>query len=434
MKESMALSMDEISRLKILEQVDQGRLSLKSGTDALKISYRHGKRLLVRYRREGPGGLVHRRRGGPAHNAFNPEVRERVIKLHQEHYSQFNDTHFVEMLREREGLGISRETVRRWLREAGIEPKRRRRPPRHRSRRPRRSQMGLMMQWDGSPHKWFGPQGPTCSLMHAVDDATGDALGMVFRPTEDTIGYLKLLDMVIRLYGIPASVYQDRHSALHRNDNHWSHEEELAGRRFPTHVGRVLEDLGIKTLTAYSAQAKGRIERQGGTFQDRLIAEMALEGITEIDTANQWVETRFLPRFNRRFAKKAEKPGCVFRKISAKARYNLISFAYEATVANDNTVRLGGLTIDIPPGPKKRSYAKRRVLVRQHLDGAWTVWLEKTCIAKHPPTPLKEPLRIRKPHQKGDDHRARHILQVYLETTPAHSKRGHFCFAERGTF
>ncbi len=434
MKELIALSMREIHRCKILEQVDAGSLSLIAGANVLKLSYRHAKRLLARYRFEGPGGLAHRGRGHPAHNAFDPTIRARVMMLHQERYSQFNDTHFVEMLEVQEGLRISRETVRCWLREAGIEPKRRRRPPRHRSRRPRRPQMGFMMQWDGSPHPWFGPNHPPCSLLHAADDATGTALGARFRPTEDAIGYLQLLDMVLRRHGIPASVYQDRHSALHRNDKHWSHEEELAGCRFPTHVGRVLQELGIETITAYSAQAKGRIERQGGTFQDRLIAEMALEGITEIDQANQWVESSFLPRFNRRFAKTAEKPGCLFRQISTKERYLRVAFAYEATVANDNTIRLGGLTIDIPPGPNRRSYAKMRVLARQHLDGAWTVWLGETCIAKHQPTMLKQPWRTWKPRQKGDDRRARHILQVYLETTPAPSQRGHFCLADKGTF
>lgn len=434
MKEIITLSMEEIHRLKILEQVEEGALSLISGTEVLKISYRHGKRLLARYRRDGPEGLAHKRRGRRAHNAFDPAIREHVIKLHQERYPKFNDTHFVEMLEEREGLRISRETVRCWLREAGIGPKRRRRPPRHRSRRPRRPQMGLMLQWDGSPHKWFGPKRPSCSLIHATDDATGHVLGMVFRPTEDAIGYLRLIDMVLKRHGIPSSIYQDRHSILQRNDNHWSHEEEMAGCRFPTHVGRVLEELGVKTITAYSAQAKGRIERQGGTFQDRLIAEMALEGITDIEKANEWIESNFLQRFNRRFAKKAEKPGCVFRKISNTQRYRLVSFAYKATVANDNTISLGGLTIDIPPGPKQRSYAKRRVMARQHLDGAWTVWLGETCITKHSPTQLRAPFRKWRPRRKEDNPRAKHILQVYLETTPAHPKRGYFCFADRGTF
>ena len=433
MKELMVLSLREINRCKVLEQVDAGGLSLVCGADVLKISYRHAKRLLARYRFEGPGGLAHRGRGHPAHNAFDPAIRDRVIVLHQERYSLFNDTHFVEMLGEQEGIRISRETVRRWLREAGIKPKRRRRAPRHRSRRPRRPQMGLMMQWDGSPHPWFGPQHPPCSLLHAVDDATGDVLGALIRPTEDAIGYLQLLDMVLRHHGAPASVYQDRHSALHRNDNHWSHEEELAGCRFPTHVGRALQELGIEPITAYSAQAKGRIERLGGTFQDRLIAEMDLRGITNIDQANPWIENHFLPRFNRRFAKTAERSGRLFRKISAQQRYLRICFAYQATVANDNTVRLGGIIIDVPPGPRKRSYAKCRVLVRQHLDGAWTIWSGETCIAKHPPTPLKQPLRSWKPRRKGDDRRAKHIMQIYLETTPAFPQRGHSCSADRGT-
>lgn len=433
MKEIITLSQREVQRMQVLDQVVQGALSLKAATAVMKICYRQAKRLLARYRREGPKGLVHRRRGRPARNALGLELRERVLKLHEDVYAQFNDTHFVEMLAEREGLRIGRETVRRWLRGAGIGPKRRRRPPRHRSRRDRRPQMGLLVQWDGSPHRWFGPSQPPSSLLHAADDASGTVLGAVFRPQEDALGYLRLLDMVARRHGIPAAVYQDRHSALFRNDNHWSHEEELAGVRFPTHVGRVLEELAVQTIPAFSPQAKGRIERQGGTFQDRLIAEMAYERITEIDRANEWLDQVFLDRFNRRFAKRPELPGSAFRKITAAQRYLLIGFAYQATVANDNTVRLGGLVIDIPPGPHRRSYARRRVIVRQHLDGAWTVWLEGNRIGRHAPTPLREPQRSRRPSLPGDDPRAHHMIQLYYETTPAPNPGGHFCSAVEGT-
>jgi len=433
MKEIIALSQREVQRMQVLEQVMRGAISLKAATVMMKVCYRQAKRLFARYRREGAKGLVHRRRGQPARNALGPELRERVLRLHEDVYAQFNDTHFVEMLAEREGLRIGRETVRRWLREAGIGPKRRRRPPKHRSRRPRRPEIGLLMQWDGSPHPWFGPPRPPCSLVHAADDASGTVLGALFRPQEDAIGYLMLLDMVARRHGIPAAVYQDRHSALFRNDTHWSHEEELAGVRFPTHVGRVLEELAIQTIPAYSAQAKGRIERQGGTFQDRLIAEMALAGITEIDSANEWLDKVFLDRFNGRFAKPPQFPGSAFRKINATQHYLLICFAYEATVANDNTVQVGSLVINIPAGPKGRSYARRRVLVRQHLDGAWTVWFEGSRIGRHAPTTLKEPHRSWRPRLPGDNHRARHIIQVYFETTPAPNPRGHFSSAVEGT-
>ncbi len=426
MKEYITLREHEMQRLQVLEQVLREALTLKAGSGLMKLSYRQAKRLMARYRREGPKGLAHRHRGRPAPNARDAEVRDRVIGLHREVYTQFNDTHFVEMLKEREGLRIGRETARRWLREAGIKPKRQRRPPKHRSRRPRRPQIGLLMQWDGSPHHWFGPQRPPCNLLHATDDATGTVLGAVFRPQEDAIGYLRLLDMVLRRHGIPAAVYQDRHSALFRSDHHWSHEEELAGMRFPTHVGRVFQELGTETIPAFSPQAKGRIERQGGTFQDRLVAEMDLANITEIDPANAWLEASFLDRFNARFAKLPEHSGSAFRKINASQRYQLVSFAYEATVANDNSVRLGGLLIDIPPGPHRRSYARRRVLVRQHLDGAWTVWLDNACIARQASTPLREPLRTWKPRHPQDAPRARHILQIYLETTPALITKGTF--------
>jgi len=242
---------------------------------------------------------------------------------------------------------------------------------------------------------------------------------MLFRPQEDALGYLQLLDQILRHYGAPVAIYQDRHAALFRNDPHWSHEEELAGIRFPTHVGRVLLELVIEAIPAFSAQAKGRIERQGGTLQDRLIAELALEGITDITTANEWLETVFRPRFNARFARTPEQPGSAFRTIKAAERYRLVAFAYQAIVANDNAIRLGGLVIDIPPGPHRRSYAHQKVLVRQHLDGAWTVWLGDVRLARHAPTPLREPWRTWKPRERGDEPRARHIIQVYLDTTPA---------------
>jgi transposase len=434
MQEQISLSTREVRRLQVLDQVVLGKVTLKVGASLLGVCYRQAKRLLARLRKEGPKGLAHRQRGRVAPNALGRETRDRVLALHQERYAQFNDTHFVQMLEEREDLRIGRETVRRWLRAAGIAPKRTRRSPQHRSRRPRRAQEGLMVQWDGSPHRWFGPAKPPCSLLHAVDDASNRVLGALFRPHEDAIGYLRLLDQVVRRYGVPVTFYQDRHSALQRHDNHWSHEEELAGLRFATHVGRVIDELGAQPIPAYSAQAKGRIERQGAIFQDRLVAEMALDGITEIDQANEWLETTFLPRHNARFARAPEQPGSAFRKISAAERYRIISFAYEATVANDNTVRLGGLIIDLPPGPRGLSYARRRVLVRQHLDGAWSVWLnDRQRIARHPQTPLREPWRGWRPHQHGEYRKTRHILQVYYETTPAPNPRGHFSSAVEGT-
>jgi hypothetical protein len=172
---------------------------------------------------------------------------------------------------------------------------------------------------------------------------------------------------MVREYGLPLSVYQDRHSALKRNDPHWSLEEQLRGRQDPTQVGWALEELEIEPLYALSPQAKGRIERLFGTLQDRLIAELQRAGITDRERANLFLES-FLEAHNRQFSQASEKPQKAWRPVPRGLNIDRIcSFRYEATVGNDNTVRLGGITIDIPPGPHRASYAKARVEVRQFL-------------------------------------------------------------------
>ncbi len=185
--------------------------------------------------------------------------------------------------------------------------------------------------------------------MNAIDDASGDAVSLHFEPTETSVGYFRMLDSMIRRHGIPASIYQDRHSALERNDDHWTLEEELRGEQNPTRVGRAMRDLGIAPIPAGSPQAKGRVERLFGTLQDRLVAEMALEKIDSMEKANPWLEQVFIPRFNRRFGEKAAKAGSLFAKPDIKTLPDVIAFRYKAVVGNDNAVRIGGIIIDIPP-------------------------------------------------------------------------------------
>lgn len=242
-------------------------------------------------------------------------------------------------------------------------------------------------------------------------------MAALFVPNECAIGYLRLLDMMLRRHGVPVSVYQDRHTIHVRSDSCWSIEEEIAGVRYSTHVGRVLKELGVEPIPAYSPHAKGRVERSFGVLQDRLIAELRLEGITDIDEANTWLVTSYIPRHNRKFATSPEKDGSAFRKISRRDRYRTVAFGYTATVANDNCVRLGGLEIDVPPGKNRRSFARSQVLVRQHLDGAWTVSYHGKQIATHPPTELREPWRSWKPGAK-----VTRRAPTYLTTTSSSSR------------
>jgi hypothetical protein len=339
------------------------------------------------------------------------------LQLSKGLYADFNDTHFTEKLREEEGIVLSRETVRKIRRGARIEPKRRRRGERHRKRRERMAQEGWMVLWDGSPHLWFGQGYPPCCLMAAMDDARGTLLAAQFFSFEGTAGYFWLLKQMVKRYGIPVSIYQDRHSTLHRNDDHWSLEEQLAGRQDPTQVGLALEGLGVQPIFALSPQAKGRMERLFGILQDRLTAELRLAGITTMPEANVFLKS-FIKRFNRRFAIPPRESQKAWRKVPQELDLDrIISFRYRTVVGNDNTVRLGGLIIDIPPGPYRRSYAREKVEVRQFLDGSWRVYHQDHLIAKHPSTSLNEPvraLRRRKYHARG----TKDYSWVYLASIP----------------
>jgi hypothetical protein len=229
---------------------------------------------------------------------------------------------------------------------------------------------------------------------------------------------LWLLKEMVKKYGIPMIIYQDRHGALHRNDSHWSLEEQLAGRQEPTQVGLALEALGIQSISALSPQAKGRVERLFATLQDRLGAELRLKGIVAIEEANGFLQSTFIKGFNHRFAVRPRESQKAWREVSKNLDLDrIISFRYAATVGNDNTVRLGGLILDIPPGPQKRSYAKAKVELRQFLNGSWRIYAKEQPIAKHSPTSLNEPIRAL-PRKRNPVKGAQDYNWVYLASAP----------------
>jgi transposase len=395
-QEKILMGQRELRRWHLMELAKAGKITLKEAGEKIGVSYRQAKRIRRAIRERGIKGVVHGNRGQPSNHRLKESLREKVLGLSREVYWDFNDTHFTEKLRECEGIDLNRETVRKLRRKAGIEPKRRRRAPGHRKRRERMAQEGAMVLWDGSPHHWLGPDQPACCLMAAIDDATGKLLVARFFPFEGSSGYLWLLREVVKRYGIPLVMYHDRHGSLYRNDSHWSLEEQLAGRQEPTQVGLALEALGIESIAALSPQAKGRIERLFGTLQDRLIAELGLEGVQSLEAANRFLKT-FIPRLNRRFALCPRESEEAWRKVPPDLDLDrMISFRYRSVVGNDNSVRIGGLILDLPPGPHRRSYAKAQVEVRQLLDGSWRVYYQDQLIAKHPSTELRDPVRALK--------------------------------------
>ncbi len=413
-----------MKRSQLLQQVIDGRLTLAAAAPLLGVSYRHAKRLKAKFIGGDPAALVHGNRSRAPANQCDAGVRRQVLELSQEQYRDFNDQHFVELLGEREGIDLSRETVRRWRRAAGQTAKRPRRAPRHRRRRERKEAAGMMILWDGSPHRWFGPDDAPCCLMAAMDDATGEVVGALFVPHESSWAYLRLLEQVIARVGVPHSVYQDCHSALRRNDDHWTHDEQLAGRQDPTQVGAALAALAITPIFAGSPQAKGRIERLFETLQDRLVALLALAGISDIAAANAYVQNGFRDKFNRDYAVAPQSPQNLWRTSPpAKDRERILALSYAATVGNDNTVRIDRMTIDIKPGPHGMSYAKARVQVLQLLDGSWRVYYQGRQIGAAPATQIAEltrTLRRRRGIPAAHDavYRASAPDQLQRETAP----------------
>ena len=411
------MSQKDIRRYELLQKVLDESLTLAGAAPALGVSYRQALRLKAKVAVLKLRGVLHGNRGRPPANKAEEAVRARVLELSRERYFDFNDTHFAQLLGEQEGIAVSRETVRRWRRGAGVPPKRKHKPPKHRKRRPRKEAEGLMMLWDGSPHRWFGQDYPACCLMAAIDDATSRVLAAFFCPAETSWAYLKLLEQVVVRWGVPASVYQDRHGTLKRNDAHWSLAEELAGRQAPTQVGAALEALAIAPIFALSPQAKGRIERLFGTLQDRLAASLRLAGITEITAANEFLPG-FLQAHNDRFAQAQAQAEPAWGKAPKQSeRERILSLCYPAKVSPDNAVRLDGMILDIPPGPGKRSYAKQPVEVRQLLDGRWRVYYRERVIAQAPATGIAELTRTRT--RRKDIRAAYDDLWVFLASKPS---------------
>jgi hypothetical protein len=260
----------------------------------------------------------------------------------------------------------------------------------------------MLLQVDGSRHDWLEGRGPYLTLVGAIDDATGIVPYALFREQEDAQGYFLLLQGMIATKGVPLALYSDRHSIFQVNPKQPENlEEQLAGERQPTQVGRALKELGIQSILARSPQAKGRIERLWGTFQDRLVAELRLAGAGTLEEANQ-VLGDFLPRFNPRFAVPPAQPGSAYRPPSAVGGCleGVLCFKYQRTVAKDNTVKLGEHTLQLLPGPDRCSYARARVQIQERLDGSLVVIYQGNLIASREAPPHPATLRARK-NSKG---------------------------------
>ena len=375
-QETFALSQKELQRVAVISRCVKGELACARAAGLLCLSVRQIKRLKKRMREDGEAALAHANRGRPSHRRLPDAVLERVLRLARGTYAGFNDHHLCEKLVEREGIALSRETLRRLLRKQGLGSPRKRRAPAHRQRRVRSAQLGELVQLDGSPHDWLEGRGPQLTALGMQDDATGKILAAQFFPSETAFGYLCLLRQLLRRHGVPLAFYGDHSGIFVRNDAHWTVEEQLAGKRQPTQFGRALEQLGVTFIAAHSPQAKGRVERLWGVLQDRLTSELRLAKAADIDSANA-VLRKFITDYNRRFARLPREATTAWRAAPENLD-RICAFVHERIVSNDNVVQWEGRRFQIPQQARRFSFAGAKVHIYQELDGRISLYYGKT--------------------------------------------------------
>jgi transposase len=353
----------------VLLKALSGELHWFRAAEILGWSPRTLRRWRERFETHGPSGLLDRRLRRPSMRRVPPAQVELVLRLYRERYAGFNVRHFHEIARREHAVTVSYSFVKHLLQAAGLVKKHRARG-RHRRRREPRACFGELLHLDGSTHPWLALRPDERQTLIAVpDDATNQVLHAALYASESTQTVMTALTAVFRAHGLPMALYTDR--------AHWAfHTPTAKGPVDKTHltqVGRALAQLGVEHIPAYSPQARGRSERLNRTFQDRLVNELRVAGITTITAANDYVATQFVPQHNATFARPARDPASAFVALGGADLDSILCHEESRVVARDNTVTFGGCTLQIAAQPGRRSCVGLTVLVRRHLDGRRTI-------------------------------------------------------------
>lgn len=417
-EEHLLMSKKERQRLLLLERVVSGALNRSDAAALLGLSIRQMRRIYRRYCQEGAAGLVHRGRGKPSSRSRPCAFRERVLERYESEYRGLGPTLAAEKLQE-DGLTVDHETLRRWLMKEGKWQRHRKRHQ-HRARRPPKEHFGELVQMDGSHHRWFGQDKEPACLMSLVDDATGAAMTLL-AGQETTEAAMELLQRWVERYGIPKALYTDRKS-VYVSDRAPTLEEQLAGEEPLTAFGQACGKIGIQIIRANSPQAKGRVERKHGVYQDRLFHELRLRRITTIEAANQLLQQEFDEQLNQKFAR-APRSSLDFHRPLPKNTDLRDIFCYEETrvLANDWTISYQRQLLQIlklnHPLPKPKS----KITVRIWRDGSiHLLWKEKPLVfqtVEHPPQTNKAPASTPKAPRPKNKPRHGHPWKKALKAT-----------------
>ena len=346
------MNQKERDRLKVLAQIQQNELTVALAAESLHLSARQLYRLLNRYHKQGDAGLVHLLRGRPSNHAYDETDKIKAVRLYRERYHDYGPKLFSEVLADDHDLTVAPETLRRWLMDASLWAGSRRKRP-HRRHRERRTAIGSLVQFDGSPHDWFEGRGPDCTLLVAIDDASSRVF-LRFAEAENTREVFFALRAYFERFGLPRAFYTDRGSVFYGEDK-------------PTEYQRAMKALGIDTIFAHSPQAKGRVERSNRTHQDRLVKALRRHNISQVAAANRFLEQTYHTEHNRDFAQFKGLPD-LHRSIDGIDLTNILCFETSRQVRNDYTITLDAQYLQLERGDAPLPPPKREVTVRRWLD------------------------------------------------------------------
>ena len=401
-KDIIIMSVKEIEKLKVITDVTEKIISQKIASKRLNLSSRQIRRLIKRFKTQGAKGLANKHRNTVSNRKLPDDLRLKVLELYKQNYPDFRPTFFCEKLSELHNIEISKETARKWLLSEGLW-KRERKIKLRKSLRERKPCFGEMLQLDGSKHDWFEGKRDKAVLMSFIDDATGMIYAR-FYEYEGTIPAMDLLKNYILEYGLPMSIYSDKHTTYKSPD-----KEALS------QFGRALSELGIELIHANTPQAKGRIERSFSTLQDRLVKEMRLKNIRGIETANNFLK-EYLPVFNSKFNVIAEDNTDVNVKIDETVNLDdYLCIKQERTVKNDNTISYNSKLYQLEPGIRAK-----KVTIEEHIDGGVYIKyngisLKYKEIIKRPAKVTEKVIKIRKGYIPPLDHPWRQSFNKYFK-------------------
>jgi hypothetical protein len=369
MEEHLTMSNKDIDRLKVLHSVMNNKLTWNHAADQLSVSKRHIGRLLLRIKSEGNKGIIHKLRGKPSNNRFDQQLIDTAIDLVKTRYPDFGPSFANEKLFEIHKITISTSTLRKAMIKADIWHPRKQKT-KHRQWRQRRACVGELVQLDGSDHDWFEGRGPRCVLLIFIDDATSRILYGQFVSVENTFNLMAATKQYLLKNGRPIAIYVDK-DGVYKINRQAAIEEQLKDEQPLTQYSRAMAQLGIEPIFANSPQAKGRVERSFNTHQDRLVKELRLAGISNINAANKFLQKTYIPNHNTRFA---VTPANTFNAHRALLKaHNLdeiLSVQLIRTLANDFTLRYNNKYLQLLKDQKIRLHPKSKILILSRLDGS----------------------------------------------------------------